>query len=78
MRKVPQRSSRTILSDVPYDIWLFDDIEDLEDVFVLNLAEFLVDLLLLGDVLKVALTLLDLADSDGIVEVRIKDAEDLS
>lgn len=40
---IPQRSSRAILGDVPYNIGLVDDIVDLQDVFIIYFFQLFVN-----------------------------------
>ena len=56
---------------------MVDDIIDLQDVLIVHLPQFLIDQLLLGDVLEVSLALLHLSNRDGVVEVGVENAKDL-
>ncbi len=76
-RAVPQRPSRTVLGDIPDGIRLLDDIVDLEDVLIVDLPQFLVDLLLFGDVIGVTHALLNPSYRQALLQLRIEHPEDL-
>lgn len=76
-QRVPEGTSRAVLSDVPDYIRLVDDIVDLEYVFIIDFSQLFVDQLLLGDVLQVSLALLHFSNGHGVVELAVEDAEDL-
>lgn len=75
---VPKRSAGAILSNIPDGIRLIDDVVDFEYVFVVDFAQFFVNLLFFVDVIQIRLILLYFADRYGVVEVTIEGAEDLS
>jgi hypothetical protein len=57
---------------------MVDDVVDFEYVFVVDFAQLFVNLLFFVDVIQISLVLLDFADCDGVIEVTIEGAEDLS
>jgi hypothetical protein len=72
---VPEGTARTVLGDVPDGVGLVDDVVDLQDVLVLHLPQFLVDLLLLRDVLRVGQAFLHPPHCQVLLQLRVEHPE---
>ena len=74
---LPKRATLAILGDIPDTILRIHNIVDFEDILILHSLEFLVDHLLLLDVLSFSHIFSNFSDRQRIIDVRVIDPIDL-